>query len=104
MRPRYLVIFRFCLIILAEFSINAPIRAAYSQEANTVWGNKPVLAHYLLEPDSAKQLQNDLGLSSGELQRIIHIAREEDAQIQRLEVESEAIIGDPNLTLEQKSS
>ncbi|MBP1694352.1 MAG: hypothetical protein H6Q37_2235 [Chloroflexi bacterium] len=104
MRPRYLVIFRFCLILLAAFSINAPIRAAYSQEANTVWGNKPVLAHYLLEPDSAKLLQNDLGLSPGELQRIIHIAQVEGSQIQRLEVESESVIGDPNLTREQKSS
>jgi len=103
MRPRFLVVFRSCFILLVAFSISDSTPAAHSQ-TTSAWGNKPVLAHYLLEPDSAPRLQADLGLAPGELQRIIQIAQDEDDQLQRLEGESQVIIGDPNLTQEQKST
>jgi hypothetical protein len=91
------------LVLLTTLFAGSIIPTTNSQAAPTVWGAKPVLARYVLDPDSAARLQADIRLSSDHLQHIQKIALEEDAQLRRLQAESQAVIGDPGLSAQQKS-
>jgi LysM repeat protein len=74
-----------------------------ASQTRSVWGAKPVLAHYILDPKIAAEFQSETGLTDTQLQFVLQIARQEEAQIHQLEIESGAVLGDPNLTLAQKT-
>lgn len=73
-------------------------------DSSAVWGTKPVLALFLLDPDQANQLGSDLNLSLERLNALVDIADQEKIEIQQLELSSQAVIADPSLTLEQKAA
>ncbi len=66
----------FALVLLAALIFAGPVLRASSRAP--VWGSKPVLAHLLLDPLAADQLQDALGLSSAQRRFIVEIAQEED--------------------------
>jgi hypothetical protein len=100
------LIFRRLLILallLAAFPATGIQASSFSGMPVAVWGSKPVLAHLLLNQEWVNQLQADLDLTQIQRSYILDIARQEETQIGRLEAESLAIIGDPQLTRLQKA-
>jgi hypothetical protein len=67
-----------------------------------VWGTKPVLAYFVLNPQFRDQLRHDLALSDLELAAIEQIAIKESEQLRVLDQESRTIIAADGLTLEQR--
>ena len=78
---------------------SSPTRASTK---NAVWGNKPLLEHFILNPALAEELSNEVGLSKSQLQSVRLIAQNEKTQIQSLEAESIVIISNQDFNLEQK--
>lgn len=68
-----------------------------------VWGSKPVLAHLVLNQERAGWLPEHLDLTQAQRLSILQIAKQESDQIERLEAQSLAVVGDPSLTRKQKS-
>jgi len=66
-----------------------------------VWGTKPILSHYLLNPEILKELDQTLGYSHKEIQVLYRIALQEFEQLEALERESIQIIQDRRLSIDQ---
>ncbi len=81
------------------------VRPASNRVSSTalVWGVKPVLSHVLLDIAGAGQLLADLELTAAQHRAVLQIARQEADQIHTLELESEAVLGNPDLTQSQKT-
>jgi LysM domain len=91
-------------LLAALFSINGSAKSLSTLlDFGAVWGAKPVLAHFLLDPARASRIGSDLGLTPEQLGAIVDIAVQENEEIHRLEATSQAVIGDPSRTLEQKA-
>ncbi len=82
--------------------IFAPADITYSRSVEP-WGSKPVLAHFLLDPDRAAELQQDLNLSAQQMEALLKVARQEVEQINFLEANSLAVIADPTRSREEKN-
>ena len=76
-------------------------RASYAAWVD-VWGTKPVLAYFVLNPQFRDQLRHDLALSDPHLAAIEQIAIRESEQLRALDRESRAIIANNTLTVEQR--
>lgn len=76
-------------------------RAGHAARSD-VWGTKPVLAYFMLNPQFRDQLRHDLSLRDPHLAAIEQIAIKESEQLRALARESRAIIANDALTLEQR--
>ncbi len=73
-------------------------------QAGSIWGTKPVLAHFLSDPQEARRLQRDLDLNAAQLHALQHIVQQEAQQVAQLESESQIILNDPRLNFDQKTA
>lgn len=71
--------------------------------ASQVWGSKPVLVHFFVDGEQARQLSDNLDLSQAQINSLMWITWQENAQIDQLETESQAVLQDPALAVEQKA-
>jgi len=67
-----------------------------------VWGTKPVLAYFVLNPQFRDQLRRDLALRDPQLAALQHIAIGETEQIQNLDRESRAIVTNDALSVDER--
>jgi hypothetical protein len=90
-------------LVLQRLLRTFSLQNSSASQSTSGWGVKPVLAHYVLAPTSAAQLQPETGLTDTQLRLVLQIAQQEEAQIQQLETESGAVVGSPDLTEAQKA-
>ena len=88
----------FLILVLVSFALVDSSTAA-DQPA---WGNKPVLAHYLLNSELAGEMKHELTLTDAQIAVLIEIASREAHQVRVLEGESLDIINDNGLNHAQK--
>ncbi len=67
-----------------------------------VWGSRPLLGYFALTPSLAGLLKEGARLSPDQFQIVQGTAKEEEAALQALESESQSVILNPELTLEEK--
>lgn len=88
-----------CLALVNVLSRPFPRRAP---GVETVWSSKPVLGYFVMTASLAELLQQELDFSEDQFQALRQIAMEEVEQIQALEAESQVILQDPGLDLNEK--
>jgi len=93
------------IILVVSLFMTLLNTTSYPTQASTkktVWGSKPLLEHFVLNPALAEELSNEVGLSHSQFQSVLLIAQKEKTQIQSLKAESLKIISNQDWNLEQK--
>jgi hypothetical protein len=92
-------LFVFVSLLLAIYTC---VDRSLASERSTVWGSKPVLEHFVMNPELARELRESIALTGEEIESIVELAQLEADMVQALERESLDVIGNPGLDLAQK--
>lgn len=97
---RFILPILLCLLFAYIWMFGKPLILVPTIEP--VWGTKPVLGYFTLTSSLAEPLQQGVGLSQEQFQKVQKITRREVRQLRILEQESRVIIDDSTLSLEEK--
>ena len=86
------------ILIVVSTSHNRSLASAQA----SVWGSRPLLEHYLMNATLTKDLENEVGLTEIQIRSVNAITLQEAQLLQELERESQQIISDPSLDIQQK--
>ncbi len=73
-------------------------------DVQSTWGTKPLLGYFVLNPQLSQKLRDDLNLTNEQYTLLREIAIRESEQLRDLHGESEEIIQDSGLSLNEKRS
>lgn len=91
------------LLILALLSLlDAALTPRLAPPAASIWSHKPLLGYFVLTQSLAGDIERQGVLSERQLFLARQVAQVQQAQLERLQEQSLAVVLDPALTLEQK--